>query len=152
MLQKYGSSIFDDINLFADLMNFRYKFNDQIDTLTSDSKFSNLASFTPPMEINRSESQHTIRVELPGVKKENISVDITNSIIRITGEKKREGAVTYSKYNTINYGKFIIEHSLGTSNNPDMENVTASYVDGVLEIIIPVAVEKPPNSVSVDIV
>ncbi len=72
-------------------------------------------------------------VDLPGVKKEDIKVDINKGVLTISGERKVKEE-DYYKVETY-FGKF--SRSFTLPDNADIENIEASSENGVLEVIIP---------------
>jgi HSP20 family protein len=82
------------------------------------------------------ERGYDIRVELPGVSRDDIKILIEQNILTISGEKKRndaEGAHLHRAERI--FGKF--ERSFRLPGNTDGEKVAASYDNGVLIIFLP---------------
>lgn len=78
-----------------------------------------------------------VKAELPGMKKEDIDVKVTENMITISGEKKQEENVEKKNYHRFErrYGSFSHEYSLPCEVQTDKAN--AHFKDGVLEIRIP---------------
>ena len=92
-----------------------------------------------------------VKVDLPGMKKEDINVSVHGDIITIKGEKKtekesgEEGRVKTERF----YGTFNRVMTLPAE--VDETKVKASYRDGVLEIILAKKEEQKPKQIKVDI-
>lgn len=93
--------------------------------------------FTPSVNTREGEHAYHVEVDLPGVNKENINVDVKDNIVTISGERKTKKEVKEDDYYKVesSYGKF--ERSFTLPENVDVENIHAESEDGVLEVVIP---------------
>ena len=96
-----------------------------------------ISAFRPSVSTREGEYAYHIEVDLPGVKKEDISIDIKDNQVVISGERsfkeeRKEG--DYYKVES-SYGKF--QRYFALPENVDIENIEASSNDGVLEVILP---------------
>ncbi|MBD3792259.1 MAG: Hsp20/alpha crystallin family protein [Campylobacterales bacterium] len=98
--------------------------------------------FTPAVNTREGEYAYHVEVDLPGVKKEDIKVDIEEDRLVISGEKKLKEELKEEDYYKVEsyYGSF--KRSFSLPDNVDVENISASCEDGVLEVVIP-KLEKP---------
>eukprot|EP00792_Barthelona_sp_PAP020_P011312 TRINITY_DN520_c0_g1_i1.p1 TRINITY_DN520_c0_g1~~TRINITY_DN520_c0_g1_i1.p1 ORF type:complete len:138 (+),score=34.11 TRINITY_DN520_c0_g1_i1:53-466(+) len=96
-----------------------------------------LSGFVPVVNTREGESAYHIDVDIPGVKKEDISVDINKNILTISGERKTKAEVKEEDYYKVetSFGKF--SRSFTVPDNVDVENIEARSEDGVLEVVIP---------------
>ena len=103
---------------------------------------SELVQWKPRCDASETEKEFTISAELPGVKKEDITVELEGQSIKISGKKsdvkERKGA-TYH-YTERCSGQFSRVFTLPRS--ADLEKLNAQYNDGVLNISIPKNSEK----------
>jgi HSP20 family protein len=107
------------------------------------------ARWMPPVDIAESDTGYAITVELPGMKKEDVTVECHENILTIKGEKKseREEENEHRHYVERSYGSFSRAFTLPSDANPDM--VKASFSDGVLSVEIPKAEERKPKVVDI---
>ncbi|QBZ84066.1 Spore protein SP21 [Hydrogenovibrio crunogenus] len=105
--------------------------------LSSKEGESNVAAFTPTVNTREGDYAYHIEVDLPGVKKEDIHVEVKENRLTISGERKVKEEVKEEDYHRVesSYGKF--ERSFTLPDNVDAENVDASTNDGVLEVVLP---------------
>jgi len=98
----------------------------------------------PAIDIHETEKELVISASLPGLKRENIKVDIEENMITIKGERREERKVEKKNYyrREQNYGSFERNIALPDYVNPD--KAKASYKDGILEIKIP-KIKKPKS-------
>ena len=103
--------------------------------------------FTPTTDVTENEKAYFVSVDLPGVKKENINVEVHEGILKISGERKssteREG------YSERRYGKF--ERSLSLPKDVDADKIEAHFENGVLELAIPKKEALKPKSIQIGV-
>ena len=94
-------------------------------------------AFTPSVNTREDEKAYYIEVDLPGVKKEDIKVDIKENALTISGERRFKEEVKEEDYYKIetSIGKFTRTFTL--PDDADVENIDAKNENGVLDIIIP---------------
>ncbi|MGM0542139.1 MAG: Hsp20/alpha crystallin family protein [Pseudomonadota bacterium] len=121
---------------------------------TSSSFDTNLVGFSPSVNTREGDYAYHIEVDLPGVKKKDIKVEVKDNRITISGERKSKNEVEEEGYYRLesNYGKF--ERSFTLPEGVDSENVKASAEDGVLEVTLPKLVadkEKKKKSKQIEV-
>lgn len=104
----------------------------------SEMEESKVKIWSPHIDMVEYDDRYEVVVELPGVEKENIKVNIRDNLLIISGEKKEH----YEKkdnmnlhYQSISYGKFQTEVSL--PSDVEIEKISASYKNGVLKLTLP---------------
>jgi HSP20 family protein len=92
---------------------------------------------SPSMDIFEEDGNVVVKAELPGMKKEDIEVTVTDHTMRISGEKKREEKVEKKDYywEECSYGSF--SRSIQLPSEVQTEKVEAKFKDGILEVKIP---------------
>lgn len=96
-----------------------------------------VTAFVPTVNTSEGEFAYHVDVDLPGVKKEDIKVDLNKGVLTISGERKTKEEVKQEDYYKIEtyFGKF--SRSFTLPDNVDIENIEAKSDNGVLEIVIP---------------
>ena len=107
------------------------------DALSTDLKKDIFTTFTPSINTREGKFAYHIDVDLPGVKKEDISVKIENNVLTLKGERKTKEEVKKEDYykRESSFGSFTRSFTL--PDNVDSENIQAENKDGVLEITLP---------------
>ena len=96
------------------------------------------------------EAHHAWRIpaesKIKGVKKEDIQIDFSRGVLYIKGEKKQEQKQENEKYHVVErrFGSFERRMKFATAAKP--EEIKATFNDGVLELLIPKAVEQNQES------
>lgn len=94
-------------------------------------------SFAPVAEISESDESFALSLDLPGMKKEDIKIEVANNTLTISGERKREERTENQKvqrYEKV-YGSF--SRSFALPNTVQADKIEAHYENGVLEMILP---------------
>ena len=130
---------------------------DQIDRLF-DSFFGRVPSlieresaWVPAINLEETEDSYVVQAELPGLKKNEIKVAITEDSITISGERKiakEEKGKTYHRVE-IAYGKF--QRMLPLPGEIIPEKAKATYKDGILTIKLPKSEKAKVKEVEVEI-
>ena len=122
---NYLSSLWND-NIFDDFFN---------DSLFFKSNFRN--EFTPNADIAETDKSFEFSFDLPGVKKSDLSIEMNNGNITISGERKMENNKNGKNYHSLesSYGKFSRSFELPTGINEN--KINAKFIDGILNISIP---------------
>lgn len=96
------------------------------------------AEWTPAVEIAQSEDKLIICAELPGVKKDDVHVEVKNDRITIEGDRRppQEGAAQQLHRSERSYGHFYRVIALPEGAEP--QSASAAMHNGVLEITVPV--------------
>jgi HSP20 family protein len=96
-----------------------------------------VAEWLPPVDIAEDDKEYTIKVELPGVNKEDVRVSVEGGVLSITGERKAEKEEKNKKYHRIerSYGSFARSFTLPEGAAGD--KVSAEFKDGVLRVHLP---------------
>jgi HSP20 family protein len=107
--------------------------------------------FQPAADIVETEDEYTIQVDLPGVKKDDVKLEIKENVLTLSAEKKLENEVEDENVRRKErvFGSF--SRSFRFRRRIDHDKVAARYEDGVLEITVPKAEESKPRSIEVKV-
>jgi HSP20 family protein len=91
----------------------------------------------PQIEVFERENQFVIGADLPGVKKDDLNIEVTNDMLTISGERRDERDENREGYrhSERRYGRFY--RSIPLPEGVTADNVQANYQHGVLEITMP---------------
>jgi HSP20 family protein len=109
--------------------------------------FSKTDNFAPVCEIHDEDKFFTIGLDIPGLKKEDIDIEVKDNHLIISGERKTEktGVLRSER----RYGKFSRIFSL--PQNLDTEAIEASYENGVLEIRLTKEEKSQPRKIQISL-
>ncbi|WP_456428861.1 Hsp20/alpha crystallin family protein [Nitratifractor sp.] len=107
--------------------------------------------FVPAVNTRETDDAYYIEVDLPGVKKEDINIDVKDNVLTISGERKIEEERKEDDFYRVEsvYGTF--ERSFTLPEDVDVDKIEAEAKDGVLTVKIPKAqsVEKTPKKIEI---
>jgi len=108
-------------------------------------------AWRPAVDIFETDAGLVINAELPGVKKENVSVELKDNILTIKGERWADRKIDEQMYYRKErcFGTFQRSFTLRETVQPD--RIKARFKDGILEIEIPTVKQEEPRKISVDI-
>jgi HSP20 family protein len=120
--------------------------------LTELARTSNLLSgWTPALDVYEQKDNFVVKAELPGMKKEDITVSLHDGSLSISGERKsetrHEDAEVYRAERF--FGRFQRTVTLPAPVAPD--KVKAQYKDGVLTVTLPKTEEAKPKQIDVSV-
>ena len=103
----------------------------------------------PTLDIYQTPNEVVVKAALPGLKPEDVSIDITGETLTIKGETKAEQEIKKEDYlyQERRYGAFYRSVVLPSGLKPDKAEATME--DGVLTLTIPKAEEVKPKKISV---
>lgn len=94
-------------------------------------------NFVPACDLEETDSNYLMSFDLPGLKKEDIKIELADNLLTVTGERSKEhetktgGRYQQERY----YGSFQRVFTLPHAG--DASKVEASYQDGVLRVAVP---------------
>jgi len=93
--------------------------------------------FNPQCEVTEDKLNYHLKVDLPGIPKDQIKIDLHENQMTISGERKSEKIEDSKKqhFSEVFYGSF--SRSISFPTTVDAEKVSASYENGILSIVVP---------------
>lgn len=127
---------------FSSLMNDFFKTGDNELNLSN-------SFFRPHVDISENDDQFEIHLSIPGLDKNEISLDIKGDNLIVCGERKVKSEKKDHKFHLseISYGSF--SRSFKLPENVNLDKIDAQYENGMLEIIIPKGEEQKPKKISI---
>jgi HSP20 family protein len=100
--------------------------------------------WVPAVETEEADDAYLVRAELPGMKSDDIDVELSRNELRITGEVKEEaGGKTLRR----RYGRFAYRANLPADADP--EKIDAQLADGILTVRVPKAAQACSRRIEV---
>lgn len=105
--------------------------------------------FLPPMDISEDSANYVVKTEIPGMKAEDIKIDLTGRTLTLKGEKKQESETDDENWHRVerSYGSWLRRVEMPQAVDP--EKIVAQYDDGVLTVRIAKADEVKPRQIEV---
>jgi len=125
------NSLFPSMNSFFDDV-FSKDFFDW-----NDKNYSSLGSTLPSVNLMENDSQITIDLAAPGMKKEDFKIDIDGNMLTISSEKEETKEEKEKKFTRKEYNYTSFSRSFTLPDEVNKEKIDAKYEDGVLKISLP---------------
>jgi len=132
-LQKYTSQFEDMERMFNDFFQQRFFAPSWMPRI----KFPDLTDVSTSVDMFEEGDALVIKAEIPGMKKEEISIDFTGDVVTISGEKKSEEKTERKDYYRVERSFGSFSRKLQLPVEIQIDKATASFKDGVLEIRMP---------------
>ena len=136
-----------DLQSFQDEMN--RMFNQFFQGGTGEEAGWGVRTWAPPVDIYETDDALILTAELPGVSKDDVSIEIHQNTLILRGQRKHDAEVKEDNYHRVEraYGTFQRSFTLPTL--VDQEHVQATYKDGVLELRLPKSEAAKPKRIAI---
>jgi HSP20 family protein len=105
-----------------------------------------VSGFTPPVDVHETEEEYLVKIDVPGVKSEDVNVEVNDSVLSISGSRVADETGTAQLVERP-YGTFA--RTLTLPQGVDSDSIEAGYHDGVLELRIPKPAERKPKKITI---
>ncbi|HMQ68246.1 MAG TPA: Hsp20/alpha crystallin family protein [Ignavibacteria bacterium] len=101
-------------------------------------------SYTPKVNITEDRDNFNIKMELPGLTREDVKLAVENNVLSVSGSKKEETKTEEKNVivNELFYGEFSRNFNL--SKDIKIDAIDAEFKDGILNITLPKVEEAKP--------
>ena len=113
--------------------------------------FPRITRYIPSLDLSETEDDLIIKAEIPGINPEDLDISVTENTLNIKGEIKQEFIYEREDYHRMErrYGSF--SRSLQLPCRVVVEDVEATYRNGVLQIVMPKCKPEPTRACKVKI-
>ena len=110
-----------------------------------------MSAWKPSVDIYETDEAIILKAELPGIKKEDVSVEIKDNVLTLKGERIEDKEIKEGSYFRKErcFGTFSRAFNLQHRVQPD--KIKAKFKDGILEIEIPKPEEEKPKQITVKV-
>jgi len=138
----------------GDLQSFQHEMNRMFDEFfrggNGETSGTGLSSWTPAVDIHETDDGFVIKAELPGVPKDDISIDVHQNTLTLRGQRTHESAVKNERYHRVERAYGTFQRSFVLPAMVDHDKVQATYKDGVLELHLPKSEAAKPKRISIN--
>lgn len=140
---------------FRDVAELQHRINRMFDESFGRSRElddeMNLRAWRPAVDIYEAENGIVVAVELPGIGKESVAVEVKDDVLTLKGERFTDPAISEDSYYRRErlFGPFKRSFTLHQNIKPDQ--IKATFKDGILQIEIPRPVQEQPKQVTVNV-
>jgi len=105
----------------------------------------------PAMDLVETADHYVLRADLPGLSDEDVSIQLEDNVLTISGERKTEHQDQQEGYYRLERAFGAFSRSLTVPEGVDPDGVRAHFDRGVLEIRIPKPEQKKPRQVQISL-
>jgi len=137
---------------FDGLTRFQSRINELFDEAFSGSRMSPATTpgwWYPPVDILESRDAYLIRAELPGMKKEDVSLQVQDSTLTLSGERRFDEPATGVEYHRIERAAGKFSRSFYLPQTVKQDGISATFKNGILEVHVPKAEEAKPKQIAI---
>ena len=108
-----------------------------------------LRRWMPAMDLLEDGDEFVLRADLPGMSEEDVNIELEDSTLTLSGERKAEQTSEEGGYYRVERASGAFSRSLTLPKGVDPESVTARFDRGVLEVRIPKPAERKPRKIAI---
>ncbi len=108
-----------------------------------------MGTWYPAVDMFDDDDKIVIKAELPGMDKKDISVDIENRVLTLSGERNYDNEVKEENYYRRERATGKFKRAFNLPADVDADNIKADFKDGVLRVEIPKPEEQKPKQITV---
>jgi HSP20 family protein len=123
-----------------------FGFTDDLLGTSADDRFA-----VPQVDVLRRGNDLVVRADLPGLSKENISIDVSGDMLTIRGERREESKEEREGYYWHERSSGSFARRIPLPENADVDHASARFENGVLEVSIPAPEHERSQSHRIDI-
>jgi HSP20 family protein len=106
-------------------------------------------TWTPPVDIHETEEALVLTVDLPGVSKEEVSIEIHQHTLTLKGRRTPNAEVPDDRYHRVERAYGTFQRAFTLPMQVDQDKVQATYHDGVLELRLPKVEAAKPKRIAI---
>ena len=108
-----------------------------------------MGTWYPVVDMFDDDDKIVIKAELPGMDKKDISVDIENRVLTLSGERNYDNEVKEENYYRRERATGRFKRAFNLPSEVDSDKIKADFKDGVLKVEIPKPEEQKPKQITV---
>jgi HSP20 family protein len=103
----------------------------------------------PALDVYEDKDNYTVKVEAPGVKKEDIDISLHDGVLSISGERKAEEKAENAEVHRTERFVGRFQRTVTLPSPVAADKVQAQYKDGVLTVTLPKTEEAKPKQITI---
>ena len=108
-----------------------------------------LAMMAPPLDVSETDKQITVRVDLPGIQRENVTIQLNHYQLTISGERQETKEEKGESFHRVERESGRFSRSITLTCAVDENKVEATYKDGVLTVTLPKSSEAQGHQIKI---
>jgi HSP20 family protein len=105
-----------------------------------------------PVDLYQDKNAYTVRAELPGFRKEDISVEVADGILTVTGHQKAPAKSEAKDNNAATATQeYRVSRAISLPEQLNLDKIEAAYENGVLTVTLPKREEVKPKQIAIEV-
>ena len=126
-------------------------FNTFFDAPAGGGNGSTLRRWVPAMDLMETEDHFVLRADLPGLSEQDVSIELEDNVLTISGERRSEHEEREEGYYRVERASGAFSRALTLPEGVDPEAIEASFEKGVLEVRVPKPEQRKPRRVAISV-
>jgi len=106
-------------------------------------------SWMPAVDIIDTPAAYLLKVELAGMKLEDVHIELEDDVLTIKGERHQEETLEEEQYQSTEWHYGAFQRNISLPRGVKRDAIEASYEDGVVEVRVPKAAEVEPQRIEI---
>ncbi len=132
-----------------DLLNFQERMNRLVGARLEERSYKHAACWCPVVDVIETPDAYIFRAELPGVGRDNITIEVRGNRLILAGERALESEPQLAAYLSIERIHGCFERSFPLPGRIDVGKAEARYEDGILEVTLPKSPDESESRIAV---
>ena len=107
--------------------------------------------WTPRVNVEEQEDRFEITAEVPGMKKEDIDIEVQDNVLTIKGERRFEKEEEDASYHICERSCGTFQRAFTLPENVKSDDIEAEYQDGILKLALPKVEPQKPKEIKVEV-
>lgn len=138
---KHVPSVFDQFNRMFEDDFFKPFFNRSMDSWSGQ---------YPVADIFETKDDYVLKLEVPGMSKDDITVEIDNNVLYVKGERKMDNEIKEDNYHRLERYSGSFSRAFNLPGEVDGSKVKAKMKDGILELNVPKAEVMKAKTITIN--
>jgi HSP20 family protein len=103
----------------------------------------------PAIDMYQTDDEVVVKASLPGIKAEDVQINITGDVLTLRGETKQEQEKKEKAYHLREHRWGSFERSIALPTSVSADKATAEFENGILTVTLPKAEEARPKTINI---
>jgi HSP20 family protein len=137
-----------DVEPLHELVQLHQRMNQLFTSMLGDFSSLGAGTWTPLADVTESDDAYLVEIEVPGVDRKDLTVEVTGGHLRVHGEILEKEKVGWLRHRTRRVGQFAYHTQL--PGDIDADHISADLADGVLAVRVPKTEAAKPRRITVN--
>ena len=140
-----------ELTTWSPFTNLRDQLNRLFDFPLSGQPTEAFGDWSPALDAFEDKDKYIVSLEVPGMKKEDVKVEVTDGHLAISGERRRETEEKGKEFYRCERESGSFYRQVPLPEGIKLEDVQATFAEGVLEVSVPLPTKPEPKVRTVEI-